>query len=102
MRTYPVFSVLDLLLFHRFTQIRIMCRSCYGKYIAFPKVASDASITCRSSLFIRSTDSGADITSGGHAPLVAVMKSTDAGQRNDLGRGRRSLRDGSAVRCILA
>ena len=44
----------------------------------------------------------ADITSGGHAPLVAVMKSTDVGQRDNLGCGRRSRRDRSPVRCVLA
>ena len=30
------------------------------------------------------------------------MKSTDAGQRDNLGRGRRSLRDRSPGRCVLA
>ncbi len=38
---------------------------------------------------------------GGDAPLVAVMKSADAGKRDDLGRERRSWRDRSAVRCVL-
>jgi hypothetical protein len=53
------------------------------------------------SVVIIHPSTGADITSGGLAPLVAVMKSTDAGQCDDLGRGRRSRRDRSPVRCVL-
>jgi hypothetical protein len=36
-------------------------------------------------------------TSRGLAPFVAVMKSAEEGQRDDLGRGRRALRDRSSV-----
>jgi len=53
------------------------------------------------SVVIIHPSAGANITSGGLAPLVAVMKSTDAGQCDDLDRGRRSRRDRSPVRCVL-
>ena len=42
------------------------------------------------------------ISSNSLAPLVAVMKSTDAGQRDDLGRGRGRWRHGPSIWSILA
>jgi hypothetical protein len=71
-----------------------------------PEVIADVLDISRSSVYdlwvvIIRPRCGADIASGSYAPLVAVMKSTDARQCDNFGRGRRSLRDRSLVRCVL-